>query len=343
MGSIDKGKQTKKSSDSWLFIEKLIIASLFFVLPNVLYASFFSSFINNFISRSLSIFEETQENVRNMALLQGALNPDFNPASGGGDILIVGGSALLPETGPNSNDVTKNQPSSDQISLYVVREGDSLSEIAEMFNVSVNTIIWGNNLRGTVISPGQTLVILPISGVRHTVKEGDTLAKIVKLYKGDLDEIVQYNDLAPDAKLAVGTVVIIPDGEIQATVSSGGTVANSPYYYGYYLRPVSGPKTQGIHGYNGVDLASPFGTPIAAAASGVVIISKSGGWNGGYGNYIVISHNNGTQTLYSHNSRNIVSVGDIVSQGQIIGYVGSTGRSTGAHVHFEVRGARNPF
>ena len=80
-----------------------------------------------------------------------------------------------------------------------------------------------------------------------------------------------------------------------------------------------------------------------AAASGEIIISKNSGWNGGYGKYIVIKHNNGTQTLYSHNENNIVYTGQYVIQGQIIGYVGSTGRSTGSHLHIEVRGAENPF
>jgi len=281
-----------------------------------------------------------------MALLQGVLNPTFNPSSGGGDIVVLGG-ALLPETGPNGDDAGKSKPTSDQISLYIVREGDSLSQIAQMFNVSVNTIVWGNNLRGTTITPGQTLVILPVSGIRHTVKSGDTLAKIAKEYKGDLDEIVQYNDISANTVLSVGSVIIVPDGEmVVPIVSSGSTLVKAtsyPVYNGYYIKPVNGVKSQGLHGYNAVDIAAPSGTRIVAAASGVVIISRATGWNGGYGTYVVISHNNGTQTLYSHMSADIVSVGDVVSQGQVIGYVGSTGRSTGAHLHFEVRGAKNPY
>ena len=113
---------------------------------------------------------------------------------------------------------------------------------------------------------------------------------------------------------------------------------------GYYANPVPGAiLTQGLHGYNSVDLGAPLGTPIYAAAEGNVITSKQGGWNGGYGSMIVISHDNGTQTLYSHQSENVVSVGQKVSKGQLIGYIGSTGRSTGNHLHFEVRGAKNPL
>jgi len=111
------------------------------------------------------------------------------------------------------------------------------------------------------------------------------------------------------------------------------------------MRPlVGGVRTQGVHGYNGVDIAAPVGTPFLASAAGEVIVARSSGWNGGYGQYIVVRHANGTQTLYAHASQIIVGVGQRVVQGQVIGYVGSTGRSTGAHLHFEIRGGpRNPF
>ncbi|MDP2705173.1 MAG: peptidoglycan DD-metalloendopeptidase family protein [Patescibacteria group bacterium] len=312
--------------------------------PNGLHAGFLSLF-SDFINR-VTFVNEREANSQNIALLQGVLNPTFNPASGGGDLVIVDDSALLPETGPSGDEYGKVRPSSDQISLYVVHEGDSLSQIAKMFNVSVNTIVWGNNLRGSTIKPGQTLVILPVSGIRHTVKSGDTLAKIAKTYKGDLDEIVQYNNISANASLAVGSVVIIPDGEAPqtATITSSSVKGTTyPHYEGYYMRPVQGVRSQGLHGYNGIDIAAPSGTPVFASASGVVIISRDSGWNGGYGDYVVIAHDNGTQTLYAHMSRVLARVGQVVSQGEVIGYVGSTGRSTGSHLHFEVRGARNPF
>ncbi len=288
------------------------------------------------------------QNSQTMALLRGATNPDPNPSKGGGDITVVGG-ALLAEAGPSGTiaDIEERPAGSDQISIYVVRECDTLSQIADMFQVSVNTIRWANDLGpGKGIHPGQTLVILPISGVRHTVQKGDTLQGIAKKYGGELDEILSYNGLKADAELAEGGVVVVPHGEIAAPklVSSGvKRGASLPAVAGYYIRPVNGIKTQGIHGYNGIDIGAPAGAPIVAAAAGEVIVSRGAGWNGGYGNYVVIRHSNGTQTLYAHNSQNIVSVGDIVVQGQVIGYVGSTGRSTGEHLHFEVRGAKNPF
>ena len=108
-----------------------------------------------------------------MALLEAAISP--SQSIGGGDITIIEGSTLVPESGPVGQPVSLLQErGSSQVSTYVVREGDTLSQIANMFSVSVNTIKWGNDIENT-ISPGQTLVILPISGVRHTVKSGDTL------------------------------------------------------------------------------------------------------------------------------------------------------------------------
>ncbi|HEX8591206.1 MAG TPA: peptidoglycan DD-metalloendopeptidase family protein [Candidatus Paceibacterota bacterium] len=112
----------------------------------------------------------------------------------------------------------------------------------------------------------------------------------------------------------------------------------------YFGNPCPGCRlSQGIHGNNGVDLSAPAGTPIYAAAAGTVTVAKGGGgYNGGYGNYVIVSHANGTQTLYAHMSR-IATSGGKVGKGTLIGYVGNTGRSTGNHLHFEVRGGTNPM
>jgi len=246
-------------------------------------------------------------------------------------------------------DISDNKPSPDQISLYVVRENDNLSQIAKMFNVSVNTIRWANDLSADEpIHTGQVLIILPITGIQYTIKKGDTIKSIAKKFSADADEILQYNDIATNQKLIEGDEIIIPSGDYteptQTQTSPQKPKTSAPYYAGYYLRPIDGGrKSQGIHGYNAIDLADSCGTPIMASASGDVIISRSSGWNAGYGNYIVISHPNGTQTLYGHLSKNYVSDGWHVTQGQIIGLMGTTGHSTGCHVHFEIRGAKNPF
>lgn len=292
-----------------------------------------------------------QYNSQTVPALKPAFNINPNAARGGGDIAVVGGSALLAQSGPSGTiaDI-EERPSSSQISVYVVREGDTLGGIGKMFDVSTNTIVWANNLKGGAIRPGQELVILPITGLRHTVLKGETLSSLAKKYQSHAEEIAQYNGLPDDAALAVGSTVIIPNGVISAPPApakkgpskylGGGGSAIS----GYFAWPVAGGViTQGIHGWNGVDIGAPRGTSVYASAGGTVIVARSSGWNGGYGSYVVIAHGNGTQTLYAHLSSVSVSPGAPVGQGEVIGKVGSTGQSTGSHLHFEVRGASNPF
>lgn len=304
-----------------------------------------------------SSIRTSPQNSQTIAFLEAALNYDPNPAKGGGDITIVDDSALLSDVGPSGTiaDIESNERQG-KVSLYVVRRGDTLPQIARMFDVSVSTILWANDLdRNTSLRDGQTLVILPIDGVQHTVRKGDTLRGIAKKYGGNIDEILEFNNLESDEPISVGDVIVVPDGKESASdgqkttsPSKARTIAKYPSYSGYYKHPVpTGRKSQGIHGYNGVDYGAPIGTPIYASADGLVVVSRfrplSDPWFGGYGNYVVIEHANGTQTLYGHMSAVYVSAGVRVSQGQSIGEVGNTGRSTGPHLHFEVRGARNPF
>lgn len=288
-------------------------------------------------------------NLQAFELPKPAMNVDPSAGRGGGDITIVDDSALLPEEGPSGTLADIEKPKNATISIYVVQEGDTLSEIAEMFDVTSNTIKWANDIppSGT-IRIGQTLTILPVTGIKYTVKKGDTVASIAKRFDGDAEEIVNFNGL--EGPLAAGTELIIPDGvapaPAKAAPSKGGVATvGTPTQVGYYLRPVAGgKKTQGIHGWNGIDFGAPAGTPILASAAGEVIIAKDTGWNGGYGQYVVIRHDNGSQTLYAHASRVIVSSGQTVQQGQVVAYVGRTGKSTGDHLHFEIRGGiRNPF
>lgn len=273
-------------------------------------------------------------------------------------------------------------PETETISVYLVKKGDTINSVAKDFGVSTNTIIWANNLKkGQSLKEGTKLTILPITGVKYTVKKGDTLQSIAKKLSADAGDIADYNGI-DNTDLKVDMAIIVPDGEI-VTVSQPTKVAtkpkqkslldkitsaidgsskssesgvilsnkgektwgyNEPEDVGYYTHPLPGSKkTQNVHGFNALDFGAPKGTPILAAASGRVIVSKASGYNGGYGLYVVIEHDNGTQTLYAHMSKVLASVGDQVKQGETIGLVGSTGRSTGNHLHFEVRGAKNPF
>jgi len=210
--------------------------------------------------------------------------------------------------------------------------------------------------KGDKLSAGDVLFILPFSGIEHTVAKGQTLKSIAKLYKADIDEIALANGITADEKLALGDKLMIPDA-VKAEESDkpvknlNASIAKDNKYYeahpiknlsGYYVNPVPGyRKSQGLHDKNGIDMAIGRGTPIHAAASGRVTLARNG-YNGGFGNLVIISHPNGTETLYAHQSKIATSTGSQVVQGEIIGYVGSTGRSTGPHLHFEVHGARNP-
>lgn len=322
--------------------------------PNVAHAGVLSFLNGLFNMNKTEASSEPEVSTQTMSLLQAAVNTNPNPNTGGGDITIVGGNSLLSEDGPSGTALdVEGKSSGGTISVYVVREKDTVSSIAKLFGVSRNTIIWANDIKNSVVTPGQTLVILPISGVKHVVTKGDTLKSIAKKYKADADEIASFNEL-DGTELAVGDEIIVPDGDATPpSIAKKSTTKGSkshyyggsgPKYDGYYIRPiVGGRKSQGLHGWNGIDLASDVGTPVLASASGDVIISRNSGWNGGYGNYIVLKHDNGTQTLYGHLLKTIVEPGQSVVQGQVIGYLGNTGHSTGPHLHFEIRGAVNPF
>ena len=301
-------------------------------------------------------------NVQTMSLLHPALNIDPSPARGGGDVMIVDDTALVPAQGPSGTLADIERPKNTAISIYIVREGDTLSTIAKMFDVKPTTILWANDLKSSSkLQIGQRLVILPITGLKYTTKSGDTLQSIAKKFGGDADEIASYNGVS--APLAAGVDIIIPNGEASVPSPqphaagrgvSGRFGAEPAHNVGprgtageisYYIAPLSHyTRTQGIHGYNAVDLGASVGTPILASADGDVIVAREGGWNGGYGDYVVLQHDNGSQTLYAHASGIIVGDGEHVVQGQVIGYVGATGKATGPHVHFEIRsGIRNPF
>ncbi len=242
-----------------------------------------------------------------------------------------------------------------KIETYVVQAGDTIGTIAQKFDLSINTILWANGLTGSsTIKPGQSITILPTSGVSHTVKNGETVTQIAKKYQVDPATIIEGNKLASAADIQVGEVLIIPNGINPTTViprprqqqSLGSIIQDilvpgqagiSQELGGKFLWPVLSRRiTQYFKlRHTGVDIGDKIGNPIYAAENGRV---ERAGWNnGGYGNYVIINHGNGIQTLYGHQSKILVKAGDTVARGQQIGMIGSTGRSTGPHLHFEVR------
>jgi murein DD-endopeptidase MepM/ murein hydrolase activator NlpD len=231
---------------------------------------------------------------------------------------------------------------------YTVKEGDTLAGLADKFKVSLETILWANNLKkGSSIKAGQKLVILPTSGVMHIVKEEETVSKIAKLYKADQDQVVAFNQLEDGSELMVGDIIVIPGGRISVpTVVSAPVLARSVGNVlpdGFFIAPTTGTITQTLHLYNAVDIANACGTPVFAAAGGKVQISANQ-WP--FGIYTKILHPNSVVSIYAHLSRVLVSAGEEVSQGQLIGYIGNTGQVvgiTGCHLHFDVRGTANPL
>ncbi|MGB9763514.1 MAG: peptidoglycan DD-metalloendopeptidase family protein [Minisyncoccia bacterium] len=238
---------------------------------------------------------------------------------------------------------------------YIVEQGDTVSKIAAKFGVSVNTILWANNLKSiSLLKPGQELIILPISGVRHIVKKGDTLLMIAKKYQASVNEIMVFNNLKNESDITEGEELIIPNGQLSNSSSVSLAqltglrpmtvdVSSWPTLKNFFSFPVKGGWNTGIwHYFNAVDIVNTCGSPIYAAADGIVNEAKKG-WNGGYGNYVKIQHFNGTLTLYAHLGEIYVTEGERVNQNQVIGTMSDTGHATGCHLHFEVRGAQNPF
>jgi len=300
-----------------------------------------------------------------LALIDPMQSPIPLVAAGGGSIDVVDGIALRSTTSPLGDaDGSVWVHTQGQIAKYLVRPGDTVNHIAEMYDVSSRTIREHNNISG-VIRAGDIIEILPVDGVAHTVYENDTIDALAKKYTVEAEHIRQYNNMR--TALVVGETVIIPreyDGQgthhdERAGKNSTPQQRAESYDIGEYIYPCDCIVTQGYgtsafarrSGYydqdhhDGVDFSSSIGTgtPIVAVAAGKVTKVKTG-YNGGYGNYIVIKHDSGSESLYAHNDSNAVAVGQRVEQGQIIASMGTTGRVTGPHVHFELRKTSdNPF
>lgn len=306
--------------------------------------------------------------------------------------ILSGNGVILPVTSPlfvtSENYATLMDFGSDggsdetidkSIIRYTVQKGETLSKIAEKFNISTETILLSNELSSSKIKEGQELIILPINGLMHMVEKGETIESIAKEYDANPDYILEFNNLGVSNQIFVGDVLVIPNGKIveEEPKKPSQNLATKPkskpvedtdeevpttpldnsISSAYFINPAKGVITQGAHYsytskgknyYTAVDIGGEYGSPIVAAAAGTVQIVKNK-WP--YGMYITISHANGSTTLYSHLSSFAEGIlpGVSVSQGQIIGYMGNTGHvikfsgGTGTHLHYEVRGATNPL
>jgi murein DD-endopeptidase MepM/ murein hydrolase activator NlpD len=229
---------------------------------------------------------------------------------------------------------------------YTVEPGDNVSTIAQQFGVSVETILWNNGSledNPDYLDLGDVLTILPVSGVYHAVGEGDTLESIAEQYKARVEDIIQCegNYLQEPYTITVGQELIVPSGrkpyKVRHVVAWSGPIPQGAKRgTGIFGWPMSGWISQRYHEYHpAADIAGAAGTPVKAADSGyVALVGRN---DTGYGRYVLIDHGNGFQTLYAHFNVIFVEVGQSVGKGQTIGLCGSTGKSTGPHVHFEIK------
>jgi murein DD-endopeptidase MepM/ murein hydrolase activator NlpD len=246
---------------------------------------------------------------------------------------------------------------------YVVQQGDTIDSIAQKFGISSETVAIANDIKDLKQNPAinTNLDILPENGVEVELKEGQSLADLASRYNVSEQTIRDYNNIGDN--LALGTTIIIPNAVVpneekpfptaepvqpkkvatkKSIPATNVQSANLPSNDGYFAFPTTGNNYGRIHSNNGVDISNSCGTPIYASADGTITTSQDG-WNGGYGNHIKITHPNGVVTLYGHLSSRALQVGTTVTKGQYLGAMGTTGNSTGCHLHFEVRGARNPL
>lgn len=258
-------------------------------------------------------------------------------------VALEGGTLLRPELPSTTILQTRTE-----VVEYEVQPGDTPWAIAEQFGISVATVLWSNNLNlWSTIRPGQKLTIPPVSGVLHTIKKGDTISAIAKRYNASAQEIQEFNNLIAEETLTLGQTLVIPGGrpyvapqplQVQRRVvqapSPQAVVSTST---GQLVWPT--PNSRRITQYfrwqhTGLDIGDRKGNPIVAADSGIVEYS---GWGaGGWGYTIVLRHAGGMKTRYAHASKLLVQTGAQVNKGDTIALIGSTGRSTGPHLHFGV-------
>lgn len=251
------------------------------------------------------------------------------------------------EEEPESEEAIAELPSSDEDNVlsyfaYRVKSGDTISEIASRYNITTDTIISVNNIKSSRSIPiGQYLKIPTMDGILYTVKaSGETPETIAKKYSVSADKVAMANSLAENQSLTTGRTVFVAGAKMDriALLEINGDLFKNPLHSSYYISSRFGWRVSPFDSskrtyHGGIDMACPTGTPIYAASEGTVITA---GWSNVYGNYVIVSHHSGYKTLYGHMSSILVTKGQYVYTTTKIGKVGSTGQSTGPHLHFTV-------
>ncbi|RMG92746.1 MAG: LysM peptidoglycan-binding domain-containing protein [Chloroflexi bacterium] len=267
------------------------------------------------------------------------------------ELPIINDTSLMPVPNPHTYQAKLPQHN---FQIYKVKRGDTPNLIAAQFGISPETLLGGNpwlSQESSELQTGSELVILPVDGVLHTVKPGERLEDIAAQYDVPVEDIIAYapNNLEFPYRLVPETQLLIPGAKIgqfywTAPKSVAGTGAGGQNWAvvgtGTFIWPVNGRCITNYHwyGHPAIDIAVPEGTPVYASDRGTVTYAS---WAAGtyydYGNLIVINHGNGFETFYAHLSSIGVYPGQTVEQGEWIGATGNTGRSSGPHIHFEIR------
>ncbi len=360
---------SNKPNMSKAFSTMVLILAVW-VLPFQAHAGLFSFIGGLFGSQTFALDEvsnDTVHNSQNIPLMESSLTTDLKPGSDDADVTIIGDEALESVTGPMGTDADLNgySGSDSRINIYIVKAGDTLESIAKANNVSKASILYANSdiSQSKLTEEGTVLVIIPLEGASYVVKKGDTLGGISNKYGISTSDILEYNLMDKGDSLKVGQTLILvgvksttitkvekPKTSVKTSTKKSATpnqMVHSGKVSGGYIWPFpagTGRISQGQHDGQAYDFAAPKGTPIYAIQDGVVLTTDSSGYNGGYGLYVVVNFNDGKQAIFAHMSVVASHAGQTVKKGDVIGYVGSTGRSTGPHVHIEFKGGSiNPY
>jgi murein DD-endopeptidase MepM/ murein hydrolase activator NlpD len=346
----------------FVFISSAVVA------PHTASASFFSSILGVFVGKNTSASELSEGssferyNSQNIPILEANLTPDLrNTISENSQMLLTGQTIEIPEDALFEYDI-EEYATTEKIVNYVVKSGDSIEKIAKTLGVSKESVSYAAALKkGQKLQVGQSLAIIPISLPKEAPKtpvSREVATKVETPKKAVVEPKkaeVSPKAVAPIARTAVVEKEIVEEApavvasrvvEVEDAKTSEVSSSNKENSAGYIwpFPAGAGRVSQGLHSDQAYDFAAPIGTPIYAVNNGSVLIAKASGYNGGYGKYIVVDFDDGRQAIFAHLNTLKASAGDTVKKGEIIGYVGNTGRSTGPHLHLGFRGPKgNPY
>ena len=223
---------------------------------------------------------------------------------------------------------------------YIIEEGDNLTTISRKIGANLDTLVSVNKItNANRLRPGQKIVVPNRNGLLYTIKKDESIEEIAERYDVSLNRVLAFNKISDPSNIEVGDDIFLPGAKytLDERIDKFGqmfsiptTITRISSVFGYRVHPITGVRTK----HMGVDIPGRLNTPVYAARKGKVIFA---GYSGGYGNLVIVRHDKGYTTYYGHLNSITTKAGATVGVGVMIGRMGSTGRSTGSHLHFEVR------